>query len=118
MEVVRQLMGSHLSDELIAEMEEEALNEIGIIILNACIGAIATALDKKFDVELPIFERGSPMGLLKPPDSSEGNGILLIRIRMDLSECKVNGYLAFILGPTSQKNLQESLKIMIEKISG
>jgi len=118
MEVVRQLMGSHLSDELIAEMEEEALNEIGNIILNACIGAIATALEKKFDVELPIFERGSPMDLLMPSELSDGSGVLLIRIRMDLSECEVNGYLVFILGPTSQKNLQNSLKIMIEKVSG
>jgi len=118
MEVVRQLMGSHLSDELIAEMEEEALNEIGNIILNACIGAIATALGNKFDVDLPIFERGSPMDLLMPSESSDGNGVLLIRIRMDLSECEVNGYLAFILGPTSQTNLQNSLKIVIEKISG
>jgi chemotaxis protein CheC len=29
MEVVRLLMGDHLSDELVADMQEEALNEIG-----------------------------------------------------------------------------------------
>ena len=58
------------------------------------------------------------MDLLMPSELSDGSGVLLIRIRMDLSECEIKGYLAFILGPTSQKNLQNSLKIMIEKVSG
>jgi len=43
MEVVRQLMGNNLPDEMIIEMQEEALNEIGNIVLNACIGTIATS---------------------------------------------------------------------------
>jgi len=110
MEVVRLLMGSHLSDELVADMQEEALIEIGNIVLNACIGSIATTLGKQFDVGLPVFESGKPMDLLSASVTSKADGVLLIRINMELSNSKVKGYLAFLLGPTSQENLQKSLK--------
>ncbi len=115
MEVVRLLMGDHLSDELVADMQEEALNEIGNIVLNACIGSIATTLDKQFDVGLPEFESDIPMNLLSSSVSSEADGVLLIRINMDLSESNVKGFLAFLLGPSSQENLQQSLKTLLEK---
>ncbi len=117
MEVVRQLMGNHLSDELVADMQEEALSEIGNIVLNACIGSIATTLDHKFDVDLPEFDQGKPMDLLSTTESAEDEGVLLIRIHMELSECAVKGYLAFLLGPTSQDNLQKALKTMLEKFA-
>ena len=115
MEVVRLLMGDHLSDELVADLQEEALNEIGNIVLNACIGSIATTLDKQFDVGLPQFESDIPMNLLSSSVSSEADGVLLIRINMDLSESNVKGYLAFLLGPASQESLQRSLKVLLEK---
>ncbi len=118
MEVVRQLMGSQLSDELVAEMQEEALSEIGNIVLNACIGAIATSLEGKFEVDLPIFEKGTPLFLLASTVSGDDDGVLSIKIHMDLSQCKVRGYLAFLLGPSSQQNLQKCLKIMLDRISG
>lgn len=115
MEVVRQLMGSHLPDEMVADMQEEALNEIGNIVLNACIGAIGLSLNQDFEVELPVFQQGKPINLLKPSMPSENDSILLIRIHMELKDCAVKGYLAFILGQTSQENLQSSLKIMLDK---
>ena len=117
MELVRQLMGSHLPDELLADMQEEALNEIGNIVLNACIGAMATTLDSAFSVDLPQFDQGKPMNLLSSSASSVDDAVLLIRIHMELSECAVKGYLAFLLGPASQENLQKSLITMLEKFS-
>ena len=117
MEVVRLLMGDNLSDELVAEMQEEALNEIGNIVLNACIGSIASSLDKQFDVGLPSFEADKPMQLLTSAVTSKDDGVLLIRINMELSQSAINGYLAFLLGPASQENLRKSLMIMLEKFS-
>lgn len=117
-EVVRQLLGSHLSEELITEMQEDALNEIGNIVLNACIGAIATNLDIEFEVALPVFEKGDPMTLLMPSSPTDNDIVLLIKIQMHLSECEINGFLVFMLGPSSQQDLQKSLNIMLEKVSG
>ncbi len=115
MEVVRQLMGSNLPDELVADMQEEALSEIGNIVLNACIGSIASSLDHNFEVALPEFARGDPLKLLSSSMASKDNSVLLIRIHMDLKDCAVRGYLAFLLGPSSQGKLQTCLKIMLDR---
>ncbi|MCP3688498.1 MAG: chemotaxis protein CheC [Gammaproteobacteria bacterium] len=117
LEVVRQLMGDHLSDELVADMQEEALSEIGNIVLNACIGSIAHTLDNKFAVDLPEFDQGKPMDLLSSVNATDDEGVLLIRIHMDLSECAVRGYLVFLLGQASQGNLLKALRDMLEKFS-
>ncbi len=117
LEVVRQLMGNHLPDELVADMQEEALSEIGNIVLNACIGSIATTLDSNFEVDLPEFNQGKPMDLLSSVDTTDDEGVLLIRIHMELSECAVRGYLAFLLGQASQGNLQKVLRVMLKKFS-
>jgi chemotaxis protein CheC len=117
MDVVRQLMGSNLPDEMVAEMQEEALIEIGNIVLNACIGAIASSLEQEFEVDLPIFQQGKPLELLPPSTTPEDSSVLLIRINMELTDCAIKGYLAFLLEPKSQKNLHDSLKVMLEKFS-
>ena len=117
MEVVRQLMGSNLPDEMVAEMQEEALSEIGNIVLNACIGAIGSSLEQEFEVDLPQFQQGTALELLSPSTTSENSSVLLIRIHMELTDCAVKGYLAFLLGPTSQENLHASLRTMLEKFS-
>ncbi len=117
MEVVRQLMGSHLPDEMVAEMQEEALNEIGNIVLNACIGSVASSFDQSFEVGLPVFQKGKPYQLLTPSASSKDGSVLLIRIHMELTDCAVKGYLAFLLGQTSQENLHNSLKVMLDKFN-
>lgn len=115
MEVVRQMMGNTLSDELVADMQEEALNEIGNIVLNACIGSIASTLGNQFEVDLPVFRQDKPLNLLSHGMISNDRSVLLIRIHMELKECEVKGYLAFLLGQASQQSLQHSLRLMLEK---
>ncbi len=118
MEVVRQMMGRNLSDELIAELREEALSEIGNIVLNAFIGTIGTTLKEKIDVGLPEFKVGHLEELLSPSVSSDTDSILLVYITMELRESKIKSYLVFLLGPSSQEDLQKHLKVMLEKIIG
>jgi len=117
MEIVRQLMGKNLPDEMVTEIQEEALSEIGNIVLNACIGAIASSLGQQFEVDLPVFQQGKPLQLLTLPDASIDSSVLLIRIRLELTDCEVEGYLAFLLAPTSQNNLHRSLKCILQELS-
>lgn len=116
MEVVRKMLGEHLSDELIAEMQQEALTEIGNIVLNACIGAISNSMKKIITVELPHFFLDTPNRLLSDYLTTENDVVLLITIDMTLSESEVTGYMAFILGPFSLQKLQKSLQEILSGI--
>jgi len=113
MEVVRIMLGEHLSDELIAEMQQEALTEIGNIVLNACIGSISNSMKQGITVELPHFFHDTPEKLVRDNLSTDSDTVLLITIDMSLSASEVTGYMAFILGPQSLQKLQQSLKEML-----
>lgn len=115
-EIVRQMLGDHLSDESIAELQNEAMSEIGNIVLNACIGSLSESLGTSFNIDLPEFERATPKNILKSKNLSSDDLILFIRIELTLSESKISGYLAFLIGFESFSILNENLKQKLQSL--
>jgi len=116
-EVVKQMLNTHLSDEAIAELQSEALTEVGNIVLNACISVIADSIEQSFDVQLPIFRETNANELFTDlVEDSEDDIILFIEVRLELKESQSKGYLAFILNAPSMKNLHLTLTAMLEKL--
>jgi chemotaxis protein CheC len=109
MEIVRQLLGQDLPDDTIAELQQEAFSEIGNIVLNACIGSFSSALNAEFKVDLPVFELSKPVDLLNVSEH-EHDTALFIRIDLTLSASEITGYLAFLMGSLSLKQLKEVLE--------
>lgn len=116
MELVRYMLGEHLSEELIVELQKDALSEIGNIVLNACIGAISKGMRVNMNVGLPEVESGLP-GELKHDAETRNNIALLLKIEMQLKESEISGYLAFLLGATSFEQIQSVLKAMVDNLS-
>jgi len=120
MDVVRLMLGEDFPDEMIAEMQQEAMSEIGNIVLNACIGSISNAMSTTIKVELPRFYHDKTEKLLElgSADNSESDDavVLLIAIDLTLSQSDVTGYMAFLLGPTSLSKLQEQLRAILSGI--
>lgn len=115
--VVRMMLGTQLSNETLAELQQEALSEIGNIVLNACIGAMSNAVGDGFTVGLPSFDVARPNELLRVTAATVDDVVLSIRIQMILAESQVTGYLAFILGDLSLEELHQMLRRMVEKLS-
>ena len=113
LEIVRKMLGEHLSDESIAELQNEAMSEIGNIVLNACIGSLSQTLGENFKIDLPEFERSTPGVILESKNLDTRELILFIRIELTLSESKISGYLAFLLGFESFSVLHENIKTQI-----
>jgi chemotaxis protein CheC len=116
-DVVKQLLGQHLSDETLAELQSEALTEIGNIVLNACISVIAEALGESFSIQLPVF-RDSKTAILLEETMEDGSDLLLsIVVKMELKQNAVNGHLVFILNADSMTNLYKTLNLMLDRCS-
>lgn len=116
MEVVRQMLGEELSDEIVAEMQQEAMNEIGNIVLNACIGSISNAMGSELNVKLPHFYLDTTANILNTSVEGASDIVLFITIDMTLKKSEVVGYMAFLLGPMSLIKLQQQLKSMLAKM--
>lgn len=115
LEIVRQLLGNDLPDDTLLELQKEAFSEIGNIVLNACIGSFSNALKEEFKVDLPIFELAKPSELLKL-SNQEKDTALFIRIDLTLSTSQITGYMAFLMGSISLKQLKEALEKMLANL--
>jgi chemotaxis protein CheC len=107
LEVVRLMLGSEMPLEQLTAMEQDAMSEIGNIILNTCFSTIADVLNENFDCDLPHFQVSSTAQLLDA--NSEGSQVLFVQIQLALEQRDLEGYVAFVLGDASLLNLQAAI---------
>lgn len=108
LDLVHVLMGEDVGQGEMAELEQEALTEVGNVILNACLAGLSNLVEEEFQVHLPAFQRCDSAGLIVArgePDAA----VVLLEIRFDLKERALNGHLAFLLGVSSLRKLAGQL---------
>lgn len=112
LEVVRLMLGAEMPLDQLTEMEQDAMSEIGNIILNTCFSTIADMLGESFDCELPCFQIASTEELLVARNSQ--NQVLFVQIQLALEQRNLEGYVAFVLGDSSLLNLQQALSHFLD----
>ncbi len=99
-----------LPAEMLLEMEQEALTEVGNIILNACLGSLANIFQENLEFSLPQYSHGNCISLLNIDTSSTTpEGVLLLQMNFSLKKTKVSGYLTLIMDVTSMEALSKQL---------
>jgi chemotaxis protein CheC len=97
LELVRAVAGDHLSLEDIAELEHEALAEIGNIILNGCMGTISNLLRRSLKMSLPEILRGQGLDFFDLSIPTVEDVVLFIRINFTLHGREISGYVALVM---------------------
>ena len=97
LELVRAVTGGELSLNDIVELEQEALAEIGNIILNGCMATIANLLERSLTMALPEIIRGSGTDFFDLSPSGADDGILFVRIKFTLKGRQISGYIAIAM---------------------
>lgn len=80
-----------------SEMQQEAMTEIGNIVLNACIGAIGNVFNTEFNVSLPFYQLTNYADLLGGArvEKNTDNIVMLLLINFELSKSQIQGHMAF-----------------------
>lgn len=109
LELVRLMVGGDLPLEQLTEMEQDAMAEIGNIILNAVISGLSSTLNLTFEGSLPEVSVVSVEDIFSPQhaaaqDHEAQSSVLALTIDFSLSARQISGYLAFLLDiPSSAK---------------
>ena len=111
LELVRAVAGDHLSLEDILELEQEALAEIGNVILNGCMATIANLLNRRLVISLPEILSGSAVELFQKSPSLFQDVVLFIHIDFSLRGRELSGYLAMLMDVPSL----DALKLLISE---
>ena len=118
-EIVKAMVGANLPAEMVAELQEEALNELGNIVINACIGAISRAIGEPIEVSVPTFRVCSSDTLFRSSsDDSTEDLVLLLQVEMALDRGDMDGYLAFILESDAIVDVRRIVSRMLEGLVG
>lgn len=121
LELVRLLMKELVPLEFMTEMEQEALSEVGNIILNSCLCSISDMLHKEVMSSLPLCEKMSLDDVLytnKELSSYDKKNLdeeCVMFLRMDFSIQKkdIKGYIAFVLDVNSVEQFKENINALL-----
>ena len=114
-EIIRQLLGKNIPEDSIQELQKEAFSEIGNIVLNACIGSFSNAVNKEFNIDLPVFLSGNPNEIFQS-EEIDTETALFMRINLTLKNSEITGYMAFLMGSDSLENLKAILDNFLKKL--
>lgn len=107
LELVRLMIGKHMPIEYLTELEQDALAEVGNIILNACLSSLADVFQQQFHCGLPVLHIGSSHEVLQQcePDHL----VMLLHIQFTLAHRKIEGYVMFLMNADSLALLTQEI---------
>lgn len=116
--LVRMMVGDELPDEDLAEVTQDAMGELGNIVLHAVISNLATALQMRLEGTLATVtsERANDV-FLRSAGQEDGDDaqVLTLLIDFQLGAQHVGGYLGFLLDAESSRILLQHLDAHIHR---
>jgi chemotaxis protein CheC len=104
------MLGETVPPEELSEYEQEAMCEVGNIILNACISALADLFCVEFEGTLPEYQYADrhTLDLIGTMDG-EVPVVLVVQIDLTIKKQCVQGHLMFLLSVSSLQELMDSI---------
>ncbi len=120
LELVRRLIPGEIPLENLTELEQDALIEVGNIILNACIGTYGNMLEQSLQTELPTLFKGNGKDFLKSLDDAfaPDQRFAPLNVTFSIKPKNVKGYVVFLMDlEDGEDNFRQSIKTYIQNLS-
>ena len=121
LELVRAVVGEEPSLEEVADLEQEALAEVGNVILNGFLGTIANLLGRPLNTALPCVARGSGGAILGPPSAREMEPdapVLFLQVDFTIRSRDIRGYIAVLMNFQSLQAMEALVEEFVLRLAG
>lgn len=118
LEIVRLMVGQSLSLEELSEMEQEAMSEIGNIILNSCMATLANASGKELQGSLPMYHVGTGNDILSQSGKQWDGVVMTLQIDFNIERHHIYGYVAFLLDMPALQDLTQYIDSYLAGVTG
>jgi len=118
LELVRRLISSDLPLDELSEFEEDALKEVGNVILNACFYTISDMLGCRLDGDIPNHVQGSCQEILSRVDHSEDEKVvLMLSMTFSIPSGDINGEISYMMSVKSMQNFLHIIDAYLTQIA-
>ncbi|RLJ68134.1 hypothetical protein [Sulfurisoma sediminicola] len=116
LEVVRLAVGGLVGEEDLSELEEEAISEVGNILLNACMAVLANQLHMQLRTAPPDYVLDMPEHVLASHGGAAASAVLMIHMIMTVESRDLATYIAFLLDARANAALADAFDRYLEDI--
>ncbi len=118
LDIVRLMVGESVPFKELTDMEQEAMSEIGNIILNSCVGTLANIFAQELSGSLPTYHVGTSEEILTASGGNVDTIVLMLHIDFVLEKHQIHGYVAFILDMSALHDLRQQVDRYIARAMG
>ena len=120
-DLIRTLVDDTIPLEVLGELEQDSLLEIGNIVLNACLGSFANLMKKEIGFELPVFLKGNCVQLLEINSEDPNEPLIFLVINFCSKDDNTNnncieGFVVLLLDAGGSASLQQELKLLLREV--
>jgi len=112
--LVRAVLGPDITEAEITDLTDDALGEIGNVLLLGFLSTIGKMLAVQFEVSVPTVTTAQPRELF---DGDVERVALFIYVNFSISGRDVRGYLGLVLGVATFEILRQVLDAFIERVT-
>lgn len=113
LELVRAVL-PHMADlDEIIEMEQEALSEIGNILINSCLSTLANMLRQRLTTTLPRVIYGAAEEILAFGGDGDSDQVMLFHVDFTMKERGIQGFILIVMSVSSLLTLRECIAALI-----
>lgn len=116
LELVRAvLQQDNMTLDDLTDMEQEAMTEIGNVILNSCLCSMADMFSQEIQGEIPEFVKGSLKQVFSAEGGLEHTEAIVLLLNMDFAvETKnIQGYVTFLMDVESVQQFKKTIEDML-----
>jgi chemotaxis protein CheC len=114
--ILSNMLDPDLTPEEVSEFEQEAMCEIGNVILNACMSALADEFGIELHGGLPEHHFSDTSWLPVFDDDDDERLVLLLQIQLTMRHRLVQGHLIFLLSVGSLQDLRDCLDAYLDRL--
>ncbi|MDZ7862390.1 chemotaxis protein CheC [Acidovorax sp.] len=99
LEIVRIVAGQAMPGEDLSAIEQDAMAELGNVMLSACLATLADLLGNEFELSPPRVDVGDSRTILGT--RIQNHLVVFLHIRFELLSSQIEGFVVFVLNTTS-----------------
>ncbi len=111
LEIVRIVAGQSMPGEDLSAIEQDAMTEVGNVMLNACIAALSDLLGNEFQLSPPSIDVGDSRTILGT--RIQNHLVVFLHIRFELLSSQIEGFVVFVLNTTSLEGLRTAVNQLL-----